>query len=84
MTGPQHRVYALRYAYREESVRGEHFFGHDDACHAPMPIDYHVWAVVGDDPLVRERFPAEPGLSGLVHRIDHDPSGYAEDASRRR
>ena len=48
-TGPWRRVYALRYAYREESVRGEHFFGHDDACHAPMPIDYYVWAVVGDD-----------------------------------
>ena len=33
-------VYALRYAYRTESERGEHFYGHDSDCHGTYPIDY--------------------------------------------
>ncbi|WP_024873902.1 N-acyl homoserine lactonase family protein [Saccharomonospora piscinae] len=46
----QDGVYALRYAYRTASVRGEHFYGHDDRATNPWPIDYFVWAICrGDD-----------------------------------
>jgi glyoxylase-like metal-dependent hydrolase (beta-lactamase superfamily II) len=41
-----HRVYAVKYAERD-ARRPEHFLGgdpHDD----PMPMDYFVWAVVGE------------------------------------
>jgi glyoxylase-like metal-dependent hydrolase (beta-lactamase superfamily II) len=43
------RVYAVRYAHRE-ALRGEHFYGpHPPDPHdAPMPMDYFVWAIVGD------------------------------------
>lgn len=43
-------VYALRYAHRTVSVKGEHFYGHPDDCRAGWPIDYYVWAICrGDD-----------------------------------
>lgn len=42
-------VYALRYAYRTESRRGEHFYGHVADCCGPYPIDYFMWAILGDD-----------------------------------
>ena len=45
-------IYALRYAYRTASVRGEHFYGHPDDCLAPWPIDYFVWAVCRGDEVV--------------------------------
>jgi glyoxylase-like metal-dependent hydrolase (beta-lactamase superfamily II) len=45
-------VYALRYAYRSESVRGEHFYGHDHNCHGEFPIDYYVWAICRDKDVV--------------------------------
>lgn len=38
-------VYALKYAERD-AVRSEHFLG-GDAHDGPMPMDYFVWAVVG-------------------------------------
>ena len=41
------RVYAVKYAERD-ARRGEHFLG-GDPHDAPMPMDYFVWAVVGDD-----------------------------------
>jgi glyoxylase-like metal-dependent hydrolase (beta-lactamase superfamily II) len=41
-----HRVYAVKYAERD-ARRAEHFVG-GDAHDAPMPMDYFVWAVVGD------------------------------------
>ncbi|MGH9132535.1 MAG: N-acyl homoserine lactonase family protein [Ilumatobacteraceae bacterium] len=47
-TSPEsYRVYAVKYAERD-ARRPEHFLGgdpHDD----PMPMDYFVWAVVGND-----------------------------------
>jgi glyoxylase-like metal-dependent hydrolase (beta-lactamase superfamily II) len=44
------RVYAVRYAHRE-ARRGEHFYGPSpvDAHDGPMPMDYFLWAIVGDD-----------------------------------
>jgi glyoxylase-like metal-dependent hydrolase (beta-lactamase superfamily II) len=45
--GGTHRVYALKYAERD-ARRAEHFIG-GDPHDAPMPMDYFVWAVVGDD-----------------------------------
>lgn len=41
-------VYALRYAYRTESFRGEHFHGYSSDCHDRWPIDYYTWVVVQD------------------------------------
>lgn len=42
---PVQGVFALRYASRTQSERGEHFYGHDAACHEKYPIDYFVWAI---------------------------------------
>ncbi|MFC7404664.1 N-acyl homoserine lactonase family protein [Georgenia alba] len=42
-------VFALRYAYRTASVRGEHFYGHPDCCTDPWPIDYFTWVVLDGD-----------------------------------
>lgn len=39
-------VYALRYAYRTESFKGEHFHGYAQDCHDHWPIDYYTWVVV--------------------------------------
>lgn len=39
-------VYALRYAYRDESVKGEHFHGYAADCHDHWPIDYFTWVIV--------------------------------------
>ncbi|MEV0616808.1 N-acyl homoserine lactonase family protein [Nonomuraea sp. NPDC050404] len=41
-----YELYAIRYAHRDASVRGEHFYGHDPCAEAPYPIDYYVWAAV--------------------------------------
>ncbi|RNL87453.1 N-acyl homoserine lactonase family protein [Halostreptopolyspora alba] len=42
-------VYAIRFAHREASVRGEHFYGHDPCSEAPFPIDYYVWLITSDE-----------------------------------
>lgn len=39
-------VYALRYAYRTESFKGEHFHGYAKDCHDRWPIDYYTWVIV--------------------------------------
>lgn len=39
-------VYALRYAYRTESHKGEHFHGYAADCHDRWPIDYYTWVIV--------------------------------------
>lgn len=39
-------VYALRYAYRTESFKGEHFHGYSADCHDRWPIDYYTWVIV--------------------------------------
>ncbi|MBM6588934.1 N-acyl homoserine lactonase family protein [Brevibacterium sp. RIT 803] len=45
-------VYALRYATRESSVRGEHFYGHPEDCMGPWPIHYYIWAILDGDTTV--------------------------------
>lgn len=42
-------VYALRYAYRTQSQRGEHFYGHVRDCCGTYPIDYFTWTIMDDD-----------------------------------
>ncbi len=46
-TAPQYRVYAVKYAERD-ARRPEHFIG-GDPHDTSMPMDYFVWAIVGDD-----------------------------------
>lgn len=46
MTRAADGVYALRYAYRTESFRGEHFHGYSKDCHDLWPIDYYTWVIV--------------------------------------
>ena len=36
----------MRYATRDASVRGEHFYGHPGDCAEPWPIHYYVWVVM--------------------------------------
>ncbi|WP_199433699.1 N-acyl homoserine lactonase family protein [Qaidamihabitans albus] len=80
-------VYALRYAYRTESVRGEHFYGHDPDCLAPWPIDYYIWAICRGDEVVlldagftpdeARRRGSRPYLetpAGLVRRLGRSPA----------
>jgi glyoxylase-like metal-dependent hydrolase (beta-lactamase superfamily II) len=43
---PHYAVYAVRYATRD-ARRTDHFIG-GDPHDAPMPMDYFVWAIVGD------------------------------------
>src|ERR1700761_2835438 len=43
---PCYRVYAIRYATRD-ARRADHFIG-GDPHQAPMPMDYFVWAIVGE------------------------------------
>ncbi len=45
MTRIDHGIYALQYARRTASTRGEHFYGHDADCGGHYPIDYFVWAI---------------------------------------
>lgn len=44
-TGP--RIFAIRYAHRE-AQSSEHFYG-EDPHEGPMPMDYFIWVIVGDD-----------------------------------
>jgi len=43
-----YEVYAIKYATLAEKRRHENFIGLDPHDDAPMPIDYFVWAIVGD------------------------------------
>jgi len=45
-------VYALRYAYRTASLKGEHFYGHPSDCHEQWPIDYFTWVAIYDGHVV--------------------------------
>ena len=45
---PVYRVFAVKYAERD-ARRSEHFIGGDPHDDGPMPMDYFVWAVVGDN-----------------------------------
>ncbi|MGW5643845.1 N-acyl homoserine lactonase family protein [Saccharopolyspora sp. NPDC003752] len=42
------QVYAIRFAHREASVRGEHFYGHDPCALDAWPISYYVWLAASD------------------------------------
>ncbi len=46
---PTHEVFALKYAERD-ARRPDHFIG-GDPHDAPMPMDYYVWAIVGENGL---------------------------------
>jgi glyoxylase-like metal-dependent hydrolase (beta-lactamase superfamily II) len=50
--GAQWAVFAIRFAHREASVRGEHFYGHDPRPLDPWPISYYVWLAVSPDDAV--------------------------------
>lgn len=45
-TGEDFAVYAIRFAHRDNSVRGEHFYGHDPRALDAYPISYYVWLLV--------------------------------------
>lgn len=47
MTSTTYRIYAIKYAQHERMAR-ENFIG-GDIHDGPMPMDYFVWAIVGDD-----------------------------------
>lgn len=92
MTGdPTCGVFALRYAYRTVSVRGEHFYGHPDGCLDPWPIDYFTWVIIEGDqtvvvdagftPETAERRGDRPYLSTpleLLRRLGRDASDVTD------
>src|SRR5689334_10134563 len=47
---PSYAVYGLRYATRD-ALRKDHFVG-GDPHEAPMPMDYFVWVIVGNERVV--------------------------------
>jgi glyoxylase-like metal-dependent hydrolase (beta-lactamase superfamily II) len=59
------RVYAVKYAERA-ARRAEHFLG-GDPHDAPMPMDYFVWAVVGE----RETWVVDTGFGTLDATMRH-------------
>lgn len=84
-------VYALRYAYRTASVRGEHFYGHPDGCTDPWPIDYFTWVVLAGDrtvvvdagftPEAAERRGNRPYLAtpvDLLRRLGREPGDVSD------
>src|SRR6516164_10777489 len=44
---PQYELYAIRYAERD-ARRSDHFIG-GDPHDGPMPMDYFVWAAIGNE-----------------------------------
>ncbi|MHB8695356.1 MAG: N-acyl homoserine lactonase family protein [Solirubrobacteraceae bacterium] len=44
----QYKVYAVRFAYKDEGSRAEYFY-FGDPHDAPHPLSYYIWAIVGDD-----------------------------------
>lgn len=44
---PVYKVYAIRYAMREAQRRDHFLFG--DPHEGDMPMDYYVWAIIGED-----------------------------------
>ena len=48
MNLPEYQVYAIRYAHKEDRTRRENFIVPPDPHEGSMPIDYFVWAIVGD------------------------------------
>jgi glyoxylase-like metal-dependent hydrolase (beta-lactamase superfamily II) len=85
------RVFALRYAYRTASVRGEHFYGHPVGCLDPWPIDYFTWVVLDDDRTVVVDAGFTPDTAGrrgdrpylatpvdLLRRLGHEPGDVSD------
>ena len=51
MNLPEYAVYAIRYAHKKERSRDDNFIappGLPDAHDSPIPIDYFIWAIVGN------------------------------------
>ena len=51
MTADTYEIYAVRYAHHERRA-AENFYGgdpHADSHDGPMPLDYFVWAIKGED-----------------------------------
>jgi len=48
MASDTYQIYAVRYAHNERQAR-ENFLQGDPHDIAPMPLDYFVWAIVGDN-----------------------------------
>lgn len=42
-----YKIYAVRYAHRESVRRPDNFYG-SDPHDVPMPMDYFIWAIVGE------------------------------------
>ena len=47
MSSDTYQIYAVRYAHHHRTAR-ENFYG-GDPHDGPMPLDYFVWAIVGED-----------------------------------
>lgn len=45
-------VFAIRFAHRDASLRGEHFYRGDPCGDHPLPIDYFVWVAVSEQEVV--------------------------------
>src|SRR5690349_13157365 len=45
---PVYKIFAIRYAKREGAMRREHFL-YGDPHDGPMPMDYFVWAIIGEE-----------------------------------
>ena len=48
MTADTYEIYAVRYAHHHRLAR-ESFLGGDPHDESPMPLDYSVWAIVGEN-----------------------------------
>ncbi len=49
MSAPVFELYAIRFAHRERSIKGEHFYRHIDDCAAGYAIDYYTWVAIPVD-----------------------------------
>ena len=47
MSADAYEIYAIRYAHHHRLAR-ENFLGSDPHDDSPMPLDYFVWAIVGE------------------------------------
>ncbi len=48
MASDTYQIYAVKYAHHDRRAR-ENFLQGDPHDTAPMPLDYFVWAIVGDE-----------------------------------
>ena len=64
MSAPQYEVYAIKYAHHERRA-SENFIG-GDAHDGPMPLDYFVWLVRGNDGTNAREIVVDTGFSRAV------------------